>query len=82
MARYEGARYQLHQGLEKVLGPEEATTLMEHLPPGGWSNLATKDDLRNLESRLRAFTLRTVLTTNIVSIAALAGIAFAALRPA
>ncbi len=28
-----------------VLGPDEATTLMEHLPPGGYTELATKEDL-------------------------------------
>jgi hypothetical protein len=43
---------QLHQRLREVLGPEEAGTLMGHLPPGGFERLATKDDLRETEARL------------------------------
>lgn len=37
MAITEGHRHQLHRRLEEVLGAEEATTLMEHLPPVGWA---------------------------------------------
>lgn len=49
---YERSRHQLHQRLREVLGPEEAGTLMAHLPPAGHSDLATKSDLRQLEERL------------------------------
>lgn len=45
MAITEGNRHQLYRRLEEVLGPEEATTLMEHLPPVGWADVATKTDL-------------------------------------
>lgn len=48
----EDARYRLHGRLDEVLGPEDATTLMEHLPPGGWQSVATKADLKHLEGRL------------------------------
>jgi hypothetical protein len=45
MALDERARRQLHARLEAVLGSEEAMILMEHLPPLGWSEIATSRDL-------------------------------------
>ena len=45
MAITEESRFQLHQRLETVLGKDEATTLMEHLPPVGWADVATKADI-------------------------------------
>ena len=45
MAIDEQARHRLYDRLEAVLGPEEATILMEHLPPVGWADVATKRDL-------------------------------------
>lgn len=45
-------RHLLHQRLESVLGPGEAATLMTLLPPLDWSEVATKQDLRELEARL------------------------------
>jgi hypothetical protein len=54
----ERARHQLFRKLEEVLGGEEAGTLMDHLPPAGFADLVTKDDLRlgldSLEQRLTA----------------------------
>ena len=50
MAVDERARHQLFQRLEAVLGAEEATILMEHLPPVGWADVATKRDLDALEA--------------------------------
>ena len=48
----ERSRYLLRTRLEQVLGTEEATTLMEHLPPTGWSNVTTTADVSALEERL------------------------------
>ena len=48
----ERSRHQLFLRLEQVLGAEAATTLMEHLPPVGWADVATKRDLDALEQRL------------------------------
>jgi len=45
MAIDERARHRLFERLEAVLGTEEATILMEHLPPVGWADVATKRDL-------------------------------------
>jgi hypothetical protein len=48
MAIDERTRHILFLKLEEVLGSEEATTLMEHLPPVGWADVATKRDLDQL----------------------------------
>ncbi len=48
----EGRRHALHERLAEVLEPEHATTLMELLPPVGWADVATKQDLAQLEERM------------------------------
>ena len=83
----ERARHLLYRKLEAVLGPEEAGTLMDHLPPSGWADLATKRDLEaleaNLEHRLTAkieqSARRIVMWTSSMVLAGLA-LAFAAGR--
>ncbi|MGH8902309.1 MAG: hypothetical protein ACRDYA_11665 [Egibacteraceae bacterium] len=57
----ERTRHGLFEQLIAVLGEEHAVTLMEHLPPVGWADVATKRDLMvlkgdldALEERLRA----------------------------
>ena len=52
MATDERARHELFLKLEEELGPKAAETLMELLPPVGWADIATKEDLRQLEERL------------------------------
>lgn len=47
-------RLNLHRKLEAVLGEEEADTLMAHLPPVTWHEVATRDDVRTLGIELRA----------------------------
>ncbi|MGQ0825402.1 MAG: hypothetical protein ACT4OX_10320 [Actinomycetota bacterium] len=54
MAVDERARHGLFRKLESVLGTDDAVTLMEHLPPGGYTELATKQDLVALEYKLLA----------------------------
>jgi hypothetical protein len=54
MAIDERARHELYLRLEEYLGPEAATTLMEHLPPTGWADVATKRDLDQLRAVTKA----------------------------
>lgn len=54
MAVDEAARHQLYNSLEATLGPEPTSTLMSLLPPVGWADVATKQDLAVLENGLRA----------------------------
>jgi len=61
VALTEESRHQLFQRLEELLGLEEASTLMEMLPPVGWADVATTRDLDQLESRLEARMDRVVL---------------------
>jgi hypothetical protein len=48
MATHERSRHQMYLKLEEVLGSEEADTLMNHLPPTGWADVARKSDLDQL----------------------------------
>jgi len=55
MAIDERARHELHRKLEEVLGAEEAATLMAHLPPVGWADVATKHDILLLKQDIAQF---------------------------
>jgi hypothetical protein len=48
----EKERHELFNRLEEALGPEGAGTLMDMLPPAGWADVATKQDLAALTSRI------------------------------
>lgn len=45
-------RHGLHGRLEEVLGREHAAALMTQIPPTGWADMATKQDLVLLGERL------------------------------
>ena len=90
MAVDERSRHRLYRKLEELLGAEEAGTLMDHLPPGGFGSLATKvdihvlrADLESLEHRLTArmeqLARRLVMWTSSMVLAS-AALAFAAGR--
>jgi hypothetical protein len=83
----ERARHRLYRKLEQVLGSEEAGVLMAHLPPAGYGDLATKEDLRvglegvkyELRADMERLTRRLIMWTSSVILAAV-GLAFAAGR--
>jgi hypothetical protein len=54
----ERARHELYLGVEEVLGTQRADTLMSLLPPVGWADVATKDDIRLLERHLSSLEAR------------------------
>ena len=52
MAISETARLEMFGGLQKSLGEAVANTLIEHLPPGGWYDIARTADIDRIENRL------------------------------
>lgn len=54
MSAIETDRWILHSRIREVLGNREGDILMEHLPPAGWSHLATKDDVTIAKIELRS----------------------------
>ncbi|MGH8993978.1 MAG: hypothetical protein ACRDZ7_20905 [Acidimicrobiia bacterium] len=54
MSLDERARHELFLRLEAVLGPKQAETLMEMMPPAGWADVATKRDLDAVGHRIEA----------------------------
>jgi hypothetical protein len=94
MAVDERRRHLLYRRLEEVLGPDEAGTLMDHLPPVGWADVARQSDLlalrkdievlraeldSKLESKLNSQT-KTLVALMSGQVVAVAGLAFAAVR--
>ncbi len=51
MAVSEARRRDLYNGLDELLGTERADTLMTYLPAYETIEVATKDDIRRLETR-------------------------------
>jgi hypothetical protein len=58
MSAYDESRYRMHQRFDEVLGSEVTAIVMEHLPPLGWHEIATKADLRATTADLRALESR------------------------
>lgn len=47
------ARDRFYRKIETLLGPDDAEFLMDALPLGGWDDIATKSDVRDLRSELK-----------------------------
>lgn len=52
MAISDHDRYELYKWLEESAGPKVADTMMAHLPPAGWADVATKRDIEMVELRM------------------------------
>lgn len=48
----EAQRFEMHLGLRKALGDDVANSLMEHLSPSGWSDVARTSDIDRLDLRI------------------------------
>ena len=48
----EAQRFEMHRGLKRALGDEVANSLMEHLPPSGWDDVARTRDIDLLDRRM------------------------------
>ena len=58
MAISETARLDMLSGLRTHVGEAVANTLMEHLPPGGWYDVARTGDIDRIETRLNRLEAR------------------------
>lgn len=54
MAATQAQRAALYVSLVDSMGEEAADTLMDQIPPSGWGQMATKEDLAGVEQRLQA----------------------------
>lgn len=52
MSVSESARHQMFNRFEEVVGAVTTETLMGLLPPVGWADVVTKQDLAQMEARL------------------------------
>ena len=54
MATTESSRLEMHLKLKSVLGDKVADTMMDHLPPTGWADVARKSDIDHLAALMDA----------------------------
>jgi hypothetical protein len=54
MAITEDDRLRMQRTLRRLMGERDAVTLMEHLPPVGWADVATRRDLDHLHEQMEA----------------------------
>ena len=65
MAATQAQRAALYASLVDSMGEEAADTLMDQLPPSGWDQMATKNDLAGAELRLQAAFTAAIAATNV-----------------
>jgi len=77
MSVNEAERFDMQVGLRLLLGDEVANTLMEHLPPSGWSDVARTRDIEYLDKRLEMIEKRFNI---VISVGIAWGLALIALQ--
>ncbi len=65
MVTTQAQRAVLRTKLVELMDQEAADILMDQLPPAGWEQMATKDDLANTEQRLQAALQTAMAETNM-----------------
>ncbi len=78
----ERTRHEMYLGLEERLGPELADLVMAHLPPMGWSDIATQREMtaRFEEVDRRFDELRSLMLWLFSAQTALVGVALAVVK--
>ena len=65
VAATQAQRAALYASLVDSMGEEAADTLMDQLPPSGWDQMATKEDLAGVELRLKAVFTEAMAEINV-----------------
>jgi hypothetical protein len=79
MAVTERQRHELFKWFEEQMGEERASTMIELMPPTGFAELATKQDLAELEVSLTKSVITWLLASQATVVAAMAAM-FVAFR--
>ena len=72
-------RFTLHQTLRGLMPEEVAATLMSHLPPAGWSDVALKSDIDDLRVHIDRLEVKVDKLASMKRYVVTTGIALAAL---
>ena len=77
MSISEAERFDMQVGLRSRLGDNVANSLMEHLPPSGWSDVACTRDIEFIDKRIGMLEKRLNV---VISVGIACGLALIALQ--
>ena len=77
MSISEAQRFDMQIGLRQQLGDDVANSLMEHLPPSGWSDVARTRDIEFIDKRIGMLVKRLDIA---ISVGIVCGLALVALQ--
>ena len=77
MSISEAQRFDMQVGLRQQLGDDVANSLMEHLPPSGWSDVARTRDIEFIDKRIGMLVKRLDIA---ISVGIACGLALVALQ--